>query len=178
MAHRRALTALAAVLLLWACHRPAAAPPAGKTPEPAPPPAPAQHTRTVTLFFLSVSSGELAPVLAEMGASEDPAANARAVLELLLAGPKDPAYSPPLPPGSSIRGIYPTGEFLVADLALPPDAEPFEGTRNELDVAYAVANTVCLNVPEYKGVHLLFNGTDRSPFFTHLDLSRPLRPKL
>jgi len=176
MAHRRTLIALTAALLLLAC-RPAP-PSAQKIPVPPPEKSPAPRTRTVTLFFLSVSSGELAPVLAEMEASEDPGSTARGVLELLLAGPKDPAFAPPLPAGTSIRGLYPIGEFLAADLALPPAAAPFDGTRNELDVAYAVANTVCLNVPEYKGVHLLINGTDRSPFFTHLDLSRPLRPKL
>jgi hypothetical protein len=47
-----------------------------------------------------------------------------------------------------------------------------------MDLAYSVANTVCLNVPEFKGVRLLLNGTDRGPLVTHLDLTRPFRPKL
>ena len=176
MAHRSPLMLLlAGVLALSACRR---TPPPAEALAPAPPSAPATQTRTVTLFFLNASTGELAPVLSEMGTSPDPAANARSVLDLLLAGPKDPAFAPPLPPGSSVRGIYALGEILVADLDFPPDAAPLEGTRNELDAAYAVANTICLNVPEYKGVHLLIDGTDRSPLFTHLDLSRPLRPKL
>lgn len=175
MAHRRPLTVLLAGVLALAACRPTP-PPAGAEP-PKPPGAPAARTRTVTLFFLSASTGELAPVLAEMPSYEDPAAAARAVVDLLLAGPKDPAFAPPLPPGSSVRGLYPLGDLLVVDLAFP-NAGPLEGTRNELDLAYAVANAVCLNVPEYKAVRLLLNGTDRSPLVTHLDLSRPLRPKL
>ena len=176
MAHRRPLTGLLLGLLALAACRPSPAPP--QTEAPAPPEAPAAGTRTVTLFFLSASTGDLTPALAEMPASEDPAANARAVVDLLLAGPNDPSFAPPLPPGSSVRGLYPLGDLLVVDLALPPDAGPLEGTRNEMDLAYAVANTVCLNVPEFKGVRLLLNGTDRGPLMTHLDLSRPLRPKL
>lgn len=174
MGRLRPLTLLLAGLLaIGACRR--EAPPAEA---PAPPPAPAAPTRTVTLFFLDAASGDLTPVLAEMAASSDPSESARGVLELLLAGPQDPAFSPPLPPGTSVRGCYSLGLVLVADLALPPDTPPLEGTRNEMDAAYAVANSVCLNVPEFKGVRLLVNGTDQSPFFTHLDLTRPLRPRL
>ena len=166
---------LAGALTLAAC-RPAGMP--AEAPASAPQHATARQTRTVTLFFLNASTGELAPVLAEMEDSSDPATNARSVLDLLLAGPQDPAFAPPLPPGSSVRGIYPLGDILVADLALPPDAAPLEGTRNEMDAVYAVTNTVCLNISEYKGVRLLLNGTDQSPLITHLDLTRPLRPKL
>lgn len=177
MAHRPALTAaLAAALLLPAC-RPAPPPPP-QAPEPVHAEAPALRTRTVTLFFLSASTGELTPTLAEMETSPRPAENARRVLDLLLAGPRDPGLSPPLPLGTSVRGLYPLGDILVADLALPPDTPPFEGTRNEMDLAYAVANTVCLNVPEFQGVRILLNGTDHPPLFTHLDLTRPLRPRL
>jgi hypothetical protein len=131
----------------------------------------------VTLFFLKSDTGELAPVLGETEAGGDPAAAARRVLDLLLAGPKDAAFAPPVPPGTSIRGLYAMGSVLVADLALPPDTPPLEGTRDELDLAYAVTNTICLNVPEFQGVRLLLNGSDDSPLVTHLDLTRPLRPR-
>ncbi len=177
MAHRGALTALIAGVLALAACRPSP-PPVGQVREPPPPRPPAAQTRAVTLFFLGASSGELIPALGEMETSPDPAANARRVLDLLLAGPRDPGLVPPLPPGTSIRGVYPLGDVLVADLALPPDTPPLEGTHNEMDIAYAVVNSVCLNVPEFKGVRLLLNGTDRSPLVSHLDLTRPLRPRL
>ena len=176
MAHRGALILLLAGALALAACRPS--PPPAEAPGPVPQEVPVRQTRTVTLFFLSASTGDLSPVLAEMEVSPDPAANARRVLDLLLAGPQDPAFAPPLPPGSSVRGVFAHGDILVADLALPPGTSPVEGTRNEMDIAGAVANTVCLNIPEFKGVRLLLNGTDHSPLFTHLDLSHPLRPRL
>lgn len=164
---------------LWAaalaCHRPI---PSASSLAAPPIPEPKAPDKTVTLFFVHPVTGDLAPALSTLAPSEDPAEQARDVVEKLLAGPKDSSLISPIPDGATLRAVFLIGPTLVVDFGFPTDAPAVEGSRNELAFAYAVTNTVCLNFSDIKSVRILINDADDSPLLTHLSLRAAFTPKI
>lgn len=116
----------------------------------------------------------------EIASSEEAEARIRAVLELLLAGPSNPALRAPLPADVTLGAVYlaPEGRVVVdlsrADGARPPAA----GSSEEVLIVYSLVNSVLLNTPEASSVVLLWNTQQRATFAGHLDTSRPLTANL
>ena len=61
-------------------------------------------------------------------------------------------------------------DLAAAQLATPP----VSGSRGELLVVYSFVNSLLANVPEARGVVLLWNGNQRPTFAGHIDTTRPL----
>ena len=134
-----------------------------------------EGTAAVELFFpstagwLDVESREL-PVV--------PSAQERAaqVAAALLEGPAEAGHVPPLAGGVSLAGAHLTGDgVLFLDLAAAElAAPPVSGSRWELLSVYSFVNSILANVPEARGVVLLWNGSQRPTFAGHVDTTRPL----
>ena len=63
------------------------------------------------------------------------------------------------------------GKYSSAVVTSPP---PVTGSRGELLVVYSFVNSILANVPEARGVVLMWNGSQRPTFAGHVDTTRPL----
>jgi hypothetical protein len=61
------------------------------------------------------------------------------------------------------------------DLAAPQMAvPPVHGSHGELLVVYCFVNSILGNVPEARGVVMMWNGNQHPTFAGHIDTTRPL----
>ena len=131
---------------------------------------------SVELYFpdehgtLSAEARQLAPWTA-------PGEGARSLLEALLAGPQSEALSAPLPPGTSLGTVHlsAAGLLYVDLLSSEHPRPPLSGSSAELTAVYSLVDSVLLNLPEIRGVVLLWNGRQLPTFAGHVDTSLPLR---
>jgi spore germination protein GerM len=176
--NRRALwlaAALAAAALavwwLWPS-RPSGSPPeAEEAVDEVAPAAPLE----VTLYF--PDAGErLTGERREVARLADPEAQIQAVVEALLAGPRDPELLRPLPDGVTAGAVHVgEGGLVYLDLEAPGmPAPPAAGSLAEMQAVYSIVDTVLLNIGAAESVILLWNGAQRESFAGHLDTSRPL----
>lgn len=140
------------------------------------PAAPAQPPVQVTLFFpgddLQIHR-ELREV-PELPVSAQ--ARIRLVLDELLAGSRT-GFASPFPWAATVEAVFVDahGNAFV-DLSAPAP-ETLGGTDTELALTYCTVSTVVTNCPGVERVQLLFGG-HQVETLGHLDLSRPLAPRL
>ena len=167
--------ALAALAGIWALRRsrepapPAAPPPAAS--------APAGETQPVelTLYFPG-EDGRLYPERRELSAAPGSLGRARAVLDGLLAGPRDEALRAPLPSDVAIGHVVLLADgTAVVDLrSTERELPPAHGSLGERAMIYSLVDSLLLNVEGTRQVALLWNGVQRESFSGHLDTARPL----
>ncbi len=101
------------------------------------------------------------------------------IVAALLTAPEEPTLQSPFPEGVGVGDVFlsPAGVAYVdlssSELATPPAA----GSLAEMLAVYSVVNTVLFNLPEVRGVVLLWNGQQQVSFSGHLDTSRPLKAR-
>ena len=107
------------------------------------------------------------------GSAEERAAQ---VARALLDGPTEPGHVAPLGETVELASIHLSSNGVVyLDLGADQMATPpVSGSRGELLVVYSFVNSVLANVPEARGVVLLWNGNQRPTFAGHVDTTRPL----
>lgn len=157
--------ALLFALAGWACRRPA--------PQPAVPPAaptPGQTTFVVLLFpgedlLLHRETRELPELPAT------PEAQARVILQELLAGPRT-ALSPVAWWPAEVQEVFFDGKSTFY-VSLSPPPPVTTGSEAELALQAAVATTLAVNIKGVQRVQLLFGGKEVATL-GHLDFSRPL----
>lgn len=162
--------ALALVVGVWAaaCRRPAAPPPA---------PGPAQ-TPGQTSFVVLVFPGE--DLLLHRETRELPElpagleAQARIILQELLAGPRTPLAPVAWWPAEVQEVFYDGKGTVFVDLTPPPAVA--SGSEAELALQACIATTLALNIKGVQRVQLLFAGKEVETL-GHLDFSRPLPPR-
>ncbi len=122
-----------------------------------------------TAGWLSAESSELPAA----GSAEERAAQ---VAEALLAGPAEPRHLAPLGEGVALASLHLSSDGVVyLDLAAARlAAPPVSGSRGELLVVYSFVNSILANVPEARGVVMMWNGNQRPTFAGHIDTTRPL----
>ena len=150
-------------------------------PDPGAPPGvePTADTQVATaaaeLYFPN-TAGWLGRESRELPAAPSAEARAAQVAAALLAGPTQPGHLAPLGEGVELASLHLSDAGVVyvdlvdARLAAPP----VDGSRGELLVVYSFVNSILANVPEARGVVLLWNGNQRPTFAGHVDTTRPL----
>ena len=130
---------------------------------------------TAELYFPS-TSGWLGAESRELPAAASAEERARQVAAALLTGPTAPGHVAPLGEGVELASLHLTGDGVVyVDLAAAQLASPpVTGSRGELLVVYSFVNSILANVPEARGVVLMWNGSQRPTFAGHVDTTRPL----
>ena len=131
---------------------------------------------TVDLYF--ATAGGLAPERRQIAATEDPKVQVRAIVQALLAGPRDGNLGRLFPEGVELGTVLLSGDGTAyVDLRQEDRPEPpSAGSTEEMQMVYGLVNSVALNVPRVPRVVLLWNGAQRTTFAGHLDTSRPLEP--
>jgi spore germination protein GerM len=129
-------------------------------------------------LYFPTTDGTLRAVRRTLEVTQEPAQRAHAVLQALLAGPREDGLLPVFEQDTEIAStlLTPSG-VLYVDLRSPGNpAPPSLGSRDELLTVYSLVNTAVLNVPETRRVVLLWNGTQLESLGGHVDTARALRP--
>jgi spore germination protein GerM len=141
-----------------------------------PPEAPAIPRISATLYFASADARGLVEVSQEVPFAEGTVAQARALLEALLAAtPPEPLIST-IPEGTTLRGVFVSDRneaFVDLDSSVR-ERHP-GGSMNELFTVYTIVNTVTTNLRDVQSVQLLIDGREVDTLVGHVDLRRPLR---
>jgi len=135
--------------------------------------------RRVTVYFPSVSGNTLHGEGREIFDTASPADRAKQILSDLLSGPTGSEAVPALPPGTQFRQVFVMdGGVAYVDFSTELREGMSGGSSTELMAVYAIVNSVALNIPEVKRVGILVDGRPCDTLNGHLDLRRPLPPKV
>jgi spore germination protein GerM len=134
----------------------------------------AQRKITATLYFISEDGMSLVPVQREIPHGEAVVAQARHIVEALLAATPAPLASP-MPSGTTLRASYLSerGDMFV-DLSPQVTTNHSGGALDELFTVYAVVNALTVNLPAIQRVQLLIDGKETDTLAGHVDLRNPL----
>jgi len=129
-----------------------------------------------TLFVASEDGQRLVGVPQEVALAEGTVAQARVLVEALLAQTPAAPLSSIIPPGTTLRGVYASarGELFVDLDATFRDRHP-GGSMQELLTVYGLINTLLVNLPTATEVQILIDGQEADTLAGHVDLRRPLR---
>lgn len=137
----------------------------------------------ITLYFASSDGRVLEPEVRRFERSAFTAANCRAALDALIAGPQTP-LTPILPSSAKVRAVYllADGELVVDFARELVEALP-RSASTEILMAYGVVNTLTQPAlqgdqePAVRVVRFLVEGSaPEEAFETHLDFSGPIAP--
>jgi len=147
---------------------PAVAPPTGPT---------AEGPKIKASLFLASEDGQrLVGVQQDVPLAEGTVAQARALMEALLAITAPAPYSSTIPAGTTLRGVYVSDRNEVfVDLDATVRTKHPGGSMQELLTVYSVVNTLLVNLPTMTEVQILIDGQESDSLAGHVDLRRPLR---
>ncbi|MCC7032260.1 MAG: GerMN domain-containing protein [Acidobacteria bacterium] len=151
---------------------------APEAPPLAPPPGPpaAGPRIKARLFFASADGQRMVGVEREVPLAEGTVAQARALVEALLAGDAPAPLSSTIPAGTALRGIFVSSRNEVfIDLDATIRTKHPGGSMQELLTVYTLVNTIVVNLPSVGEVQILIDGQEADTLAGHVDLRRPLR---
>jgi spore germination protein GerM len=129
------------------------------------------------ILYFPADGGALASERRELQVTDAPKDRIRKIVQALLAGPKQRGLYRPFPEGVTLGGLQLADGIAYVNLAWEGhDDPPASGSTEEIQRLYSLVDSIGLNVPEARGVVLLWNGAQRADFSGHLDLSLPLAP--
>jgi len=141
-------------------------------------PALARQTRTVTLFFLSENDYLLHPEEREIYSYEQTVFEAKQTIEELVEGSSNGAVAS-VPVGTRLREIYITRDGVAyVDFSRELMDNHRSGTSAEMATVFAIVNSLTYNFESIKRVFILIEGNERETLNGHIDLTRPLLPRL
>ncbi len=137
-----------------------------------------RETRTVRLFFLSELDRLLHPEEREIYTQEETVLEAKQTIEELVRGSRGDALSP-IPAGTRLREVYITREGIAyVDFSRELKDNHPSGSTAEAVTVFAIVNSLTTNFKSIKRVFILIEGSERETLNGHIDLSRPLLPRL
>lgn len=151
---------------------------AAEAPELAPPPGPpaAGPRIKAILFYASADGQRMVGVEREVPLAEGTVAQARALVEALVAGGAPAPLSSTIPEGTTLRGVFVSSRNEVfVDLDATVRTKHPGGSMQELLTVYSLVNTIVVNLPTVSEVQILINGQEADTLAGHVDLRRPLR---
>ena len=133
---------------------------------------------TATLFYVSEDGMQLVGVGVELPHSDDPATQARLIIERQVAPAPEP-YLSAIPEGTRVHALYITrhGDAFV-DLSSEVTEAHTGGSLDELFTVYAIVNALTMNVPSIVAVQILVDGREVDTLAGHVDLRHPLTKNL
>lgn len=167
-------------LLLIAVPRRAAQPAAASGTAMTSPAAPVSQGRKIKaqLFYVSEDGGRLISAERDVAYAEQPADQAREILNAQLAPVAAPLVSA-IPAGTVLRALFITenGQAFV-DLSRDAATAHPGGSLNEMLTIYTVVHALMFNLPAITAVQLLVDGKEVDTLAGHVDLRRPLSKNL
>jgi spore germination protein GerM len=143
---------------------------------PAPGPPAAGPRIKATLFYASADGQRMVGVERDVPLAEGTVAQARALVEALIAGDAPASLSSTIPQGTTLRGVFVSSRNEVfVDLDATVRTQHPGGSMQELLTVYSLVNTIVVNLPTVSEVQILINGQEADTLAGHVDLRRPLR---
>lgn len=144
----------------------------------------ASTPRSVTLYIPNDLDGAMTAVQRSIALPEDDNAQARVLLDNLIAAFHAPGSTHPMSVASGINEVYflplpktrgqqgSTGRIAVVDLSGALAAAQPSGIEPETLTLLAIMATLHTNMPSIAEVHFLVDGQPRETFAGHADLTR------
>ncbi|MDH7500905.1 MAG: GerMN domain-containing protein [candidate division NC10 bacterium] len=134
--------------------------------------------RSLRLFYASPEEDSLQEEIREVEAGRGIDEEARTALAELIQGPHTGLLSP-IPPGTRLRQVYIDGQG-VAYADFSPELRDHHpgGSRAELLSIYCIVDTLAYNFEQIKMVKILIDGSEVDTLAGHIDLRRPLKPRI
>ncbi|MBI3990332.1 MAG: GerMN domain-containing protein [candidate division NC10 bacterium] len=144
---------------------------------PARPPSLEQQGRAVHLFFVS-EGGTLVEEERLIPPRPTAAEEAKEVLTELIRGPRVDHF-PTIPKGTNLLALFIDVEGTAyVDFDLTFQTNHPGGSLGEFLTIYSIVDTLGYNFPEIKQVQILMEGEETPTLTGHLDLRRPLKPRV
>lgn len=136
-------------------------------------------TVRVYIYFPSDEDDSLHGESREIFNTASPVDRAKQIVSDLISGPRWRGNLPSLPAGTRLRQIYVMGNGIAyCDFTSSLKEGMSGGTTTELMAVYSIVNSLVLNIREIDRVGILIEGRPCETLNGHLDLRRPLPPKL
>ena len=134
--------------------------------------------RSLRLFYVSPDEEFLQEEIREIKVGRMVDEEAKLALAELIKGPHSDLLSP-LPPGTRVRQLYIDGQG-IAYVDFSPELRDNHpgGSKAELLSVYSIVDTLAYNFEQIKRVKILINGSEVETLTGHLDLRKPLKPRL
>lgn len=133
------------------------------------PPAKAEMV-TVTLYFSTKDASALVAEKREVVKNDHPA---RAAIEELINGPKNPELAKVVPSTTKLRDIKIKDHVAYVDFSESFVKDHWGGSTGEIITVSAIIDTLT-EFPEIKGVQFMVEGKKLATLKGHLDLGAPL----
>lgn len=152
-------------------------------------PAGPERKITATLYYVSEDGLSLVGVQREVPFGERVADQARRIVEAQLGHAPEPLAAP-VPPGTTLRGLYVAERDCADDVAATCRRDAFVdlsveartrhtgGALDELLTIYAIVDAVTVNLPAVSRVQILIDGKEVDTLAGHVDLRHPLEKNL
>lgn len=141
-------------------------------------PSEARPTRTVRLFFLKEGDFRLHPEEREIPSHEETVIDAKQTIIELIKGPLDGGISA-VPEGTRLREMFISREGIAyVDFSREMRDNHVSGTAAEMATVFAIVNSLTVNFKSIERVAILIDGNERETLNGHVDLTRPLLPRL
>ena len=144
------------------------------------PPAAGKHTaakkrdkQEVTLFFSDANERFLVPEKRFIPKEEEPEAQAREMIQALIAGSKTGLVNT-FPEKAELQGVKREGEdILSVNFRESLVANHPGGSAAEMATVYSLTNTLTTNLPAIKRIRILIGGKERESLKGHIGLRNP-----
>ena len=129
-----------------------------------------------TLYFVADDGVSLQGVTTDVLLKDNPAAQAKALVEAQLAADPPEPLARAVPAGAAVRAVFLTGrDDAYVDLDGAFVSNLAGGSRNELLATYAIVSVITTNLTSVSRVQLLIDGREVESLTGHVDLREPLR---
>ncbi|MDI3281439.1 MAG: GerMN domain-containing protein [Bacillota bacterium] len=129
---------------------------------------------TATLYFSDAQARWLVPEQRRIllrGRSPE-----LAVLEELIAGPRNPRLRRTIPRGARVLAVRTEGGVAYVDWSRELRSQHWGGSAGDLTTIYSIVNTLT-RLSHIQQVQLLLEGKKEEAILGHVDTSRPLTPR-
>jgi spore germination protein GerM len=130
---------------------------------------------TVEVYFPSVSSNGLIGEYRQIFDTANPSDKVKQIIADLISGPDGAGTLRAVPPATRLRQAYVLNNGVAyLDFSAHLMEDIGGGSMEEILAAYAIINSIVVNIPEVRRVGILVNGRPLATLNGHLDLRRPL----
>ncbi len=134
--------------------------------------------RSVRLFFSSPDEESLREEMREIKVARSMEDEATTTLQELIKGPRSELVST-IPAGTQLRQLYIDRRGTAyADFSPELRDNHPGGSRAELLTVYSIVDTLAYNFEQIKRVKIMIGGSEADTLAGHVDLRKPLRPRL
>jgi germination protein M len=142
----------------------------------APPPKP--EAREIAVYFADENAMGLVAEQRSVQLGTGTAPDAAVIVAELVKGPQSAKLLPTMPTDTRLLGAYRLGNTLILDFSRELQTNHPGGSTGELLTVYSIVDTMTKNMKGVQYVQILVEGEEVETLAGHLDLTKPIAPKM